>query len=148
MIGRHCRDPHDAGSGDAPRVEDARPGPPQVGRPDLDARGLPVPDRVPAGRTYLLALASVVCGIASVAVGISDAAANGKLPGYQFALGMLSGFLALVLAAVAIAARVKKGQGDERIGVAGWIAVAGSLTGCFGVVMLMVATAPPNASFS
>ena len=121
VIGRHRQEPHDAGSGDPPGPEDTRPGTPQVGRPDLDARGLPVQDRVPAGRTYLLALASAACGIASMVVALADGAANGKLAGYQTGLGILSGCVAMGLAPFAVVKQVRQGEGH--IGVSGWIAL-------------------------
>jgi hypothetical protein len=68
------------------------PGPAHAGEPELAARGVPAQDRPARDRDLLLLIASLICGIVSAGLAITDY--NHKLAGYQVAVGFLAGGLA------------------------------------------------------
>ena len=115
------------------------PGPVQAGRPELDAGGVPAQDRPARDRDRLLQIASLICGIVSAGLAITDY--NHKLAGYQVALGFLAGGLAWGLFAL------MKDKTWKQLGVMGtsifWAAMLLSVVGLIGLAVVTW----PNANW-
>jgi hypothetical protein len=75
-------------------LEEPLSAPLPAAEPELDAYGVPVQDRPPAGTADWRALASLIIGVISVGLLVAEIAAHAKLRGYLVVLGCLLGFLA------------------------------------------------------
>jgi hypothetical protein len=115
-----------------PRPQDALPVQPQASEPELDVYGLPVQDRPATGRTHLLVIACLIRSLVSVGLAVTDTwVAYRSLAGYMVFLGILSGFLAIVLEWFVE-------QKKQQLGVMGRIVAVGGRLGLLGSILLMV----------
>jgi hypothetical protein len=145
-------------------LRDSLSGPPQMPELVREAYGLPIQDVTPTGRTYQpspasrggivsagLAVASLVmfryrvvlslvCGIVSVGLGITDVVAYDILPGYVAWPGMALGWLTLGLRRNA----EKKMTGPETKGRRIALRAAGTL-GMLGFLLLVAGTGHGDA---
>jgi hypothetical protein len=127
----------DTDGGGLPGLEDSMSGLAQAAEPELDAYGVPLQDRPPAGRIYWLSRAAVACGVVSAGLAITEAAGHRRLPDYLVALGMVSGFLAALVGGIttgAIPDSQKGWQAEVVRGICRWAFLIGVL-GFIGMVI-------------
>jgi hypothetical protein len=83
---------------DSEQPQDLQPGQPETHEPELDAYRVPTRDRPVRGRAYLLAAGCLVFGGISAWLAVKNHLA--RLPGYLFAVGVLSALLTYGMAAL------------------------------------------------